>query len=268
MNALISHSSAPAATAVVPCSWPGRNRRAAPAGLLAVLLLLPPALSAAEAVHVPGITEPFLDVTLSASVPGIVTARRCKEGDSIQEGQVLVEFDRKLEELEVSRRQIVRDQKSNDFEATKKLFNATRGISREDLDKKEVEFRVAAVEHDMASEQLRRRQLFSPLTGTISETLIEVGESCTAYQPLLRVVDARRCYFVTNIEARQADRLKAGQSLKLELDGGTAPVGVTAQISYLAPTIDAASGLRRIKLLFENADGRVVPGVAGRLILE
>ncbi len=244
-------------------------RRASRTLLLPTLLcLLSPALHAAEAVAVPGITEPFLDVTLSASVPGIVTARKFKEGDVVQEGQVLLELDKRVEELEVSRRQIVRDQKRTDFEGTKKLFSTTRGVSKEDLDKKEVEYRVAAVETDMAAEQLRRRQLLSPLTGTISEIQIDVGESCSAYQPLLRVVDTRRCYFVTNLEARQADRLKTGQSLKLEVDSGASPIALSGQVSFLAPTVDAASGLRRIKLVFDNPDGRVVPGVSGRLLLD
>lgn len=216
----------------------------------------------------PGITEPFLDVTLSASVPGIVTARKFKEGDVVQEGQVLLELDKRVEELELNRRRIVSDQKRTDFEGTKKLFATTRGVSKEDLDKKEVEYRVAAVETDMAAEQLRRRQLLSPLTGTISEIQIDVGESCSAYQPLMRVVDTRRCYFVTNLEARQADRLKTGQALKVELDSGTSPISLQAQVSFLAPTVDAASGLRRIKLVFDNPDGRVVPGVSGRLLLD
>lgn len=227
-----------------------------------------PADAAIATATAPGLTEPFLDVTLSASVPGILTSRKFKEGDLVQEGQVLLELDRRIEELEVARRQIVRDQKKTDFEGTRKLFTTTRGVSKEDLDKKEVEYRVAAVETDMAAEQLRRRQLLSPLTGTISEILIDVGESCSAYQPLVRVVDTRRCYFVANVEARQADRLKTGQTLRIEIESGASPVMVQGQISYLAPTVDPASGLRRVKLLFDNADGRVVPGVAGRLMLE
>jgi RND family efflux transporter MFP subunit len=223
---------------------------------------------ASGAAESPGITEPFLDVTLSASVPGIVVSRKFKEGDFIQEGQVLMELDKRLEELEVDRRRLVRDQKKNDFTGTQKLFSSTRGVSKEDLEKKEVDYRVAAVEHDMAEEQLRRRQLISPLSGTISEIMLEVGESCTAYQSLIRVVDTRRCYFVTNVEARQAAHLKTGQTLSLELDSGTGPVTIQAQISLLAPIVDPASGLRRVKLLFDNPNARIVPGVAGKLLLE
>lgn len=252
-------------------SWPParRPRRAAPI-LLALLLASAFAadLRGADALSVPGITEPFLDVTLSTSVPGILTARKFKEGEFIQEGQVLLELDKKLEELEVDRRRLVRDQKKNDYEGTKKLFSSTRGVSKEDLEKKEVEYRVAAVEHDMAEEQLRRRQVVSPLSGTITEIMLEVGESCAAYQTLIRVVDARRGYFITNVEASHAARLKTGQALKLELDTGASPITVQGQIILLSPVADPASGLRRVKLLFDNADGRVVPGVAGKLILE
>lgn len=235
---------------------------------VAGLILAIPATSAAEAITVTGITEPFQDVTLSASVPGIIMARKVQEGDFVKDGQVLFELDRRLEELEVNRRRVVRDQKKTDYEGTLKLFNSTRGISKEDLDKKEVEYRVAVVEHDMAEEQLRRRQLVAPLSGIVTAVLLQTGESCSAYQGLIRVVDSRRCYFVANVEARLAANLKVGQTLRVEVDAHPAPVTVEARVNFLSPIVDPASGLRRIKLIFENPDSRVVPGVAGRVNLE
>ena len=194
--------------------------------------------------------------------------QKLKEGDLVKEGDVLVELDKKLEELETERRKLVRDQKRSDFDGTRKLFAATKGISKEDVEKKEVEYKVAAVEHDMAAEQLRRRQIISPLSGTITEVLLEVGEACQPYQPLMRVVDTRRGYFVTNIEARSASRLKPGQAMKLEIETGSGPVALQGQIVLLSPVIDPASGLQKVKLLFDNANGKVQPGVAGKLILE
>ena len=91
-----------------------------------------------------GITEPFLDVTLSASVPGIITAQKVREGDLVKEGAVLLELDKKLEELEVERRKLVRDQKWSDFDGTQKLFKTTKGVSKEELEKKEAEYKIAA----------------------------------------------------------------------------------------------------------------------------
>ena len=234
---------------------------------LGLLLLLAPCAPGADAPSA-GITEPFLDVTLSASVPGILTAKKFKEGDFVKEGDVLFELDRRLEELETERRKLVRDQKFHDFDGTRKLFATTKGISKEDLEKKEVDYQVAAVEHSMADEQLRRRQVISPLSGTITEIPMEVGEACQPYQPLARVVDTRRCYFVTNIEARPAARLKVGQVMQLEIDTGPGPLAAQGQISFLSPVVDPASGLQKVKVLFDNSDGKVKPGVAGRMLLE
>ncbi len=232
---------------------------------LAVLLA---AATSQAAESAPGITEPILDVTLSTPVPGIVTTRKFKEGDFIKEGELLLELDKQIEVLEADRRRVVRDQKKSDFDGTAKLFKSTAGVSKEELEKKEAEYRVAAVEYDMAVEGLRRRQLISPLAGTIVEINLEVGEACQAYQPLARVVDTRRCYFVTNIEARHAAKLKKGQDARLELDSAPAPTAVSGTVDFVSPVVDPASGLQRVKVIFENADGKIQPGIAGKLLLD
>jgi multidrug resistance efflux pump len=173
-----------------------------------------------------------------------------------------------IEELEVERRKIVRDEKRRDFEGTQRLFKTTKGMSKEEVDKKEAEYKVAAVEFDMAVEQKHRRQLIAPSGGVITEILIEAGEACQAYQPLVRVVDSRRCYLITNVEGRQANRLRLDQKVMLEVDLGEGKVVVPGAIVFLSPVVDPASGLQRIKILFENKDGRIRPGLTGFMLSE
>ncbi len=231
-------------------------------------LLEPGRLCAGDSPAASGITEPFLDVTVGSSVAGIVAAHRFKEGELVKEGEVLVEFDKKLEELETERRKLVAEQKKKDFETTQVLWEKTKGTRKEEVEKAEVEYKVAAVEHAQAVEQLNKRLITAPLTGTIAEFYLEVGEPCQPYQPVLRVVDTRRCYFVANIEAKAAAPLKLGQAVQLEIDTGAAPVTVQGKMVYLSPVVDPASGLLRVKALFDNADGKVRPGLAGKMHLE
>ena len=235
--------------------------------LLAIGSLPAQRLAASELTYAEGITEPFLDVTLSAPVAGIITAQKFREGDFVKEGDVILELDRKLEELETARRKLVMDNKKVDFDATEVLFKSTKAISGEEREKKEVEFKVAVVEHDMAAEQLRRRFVTAPLSGIITEVMLDVGEACQPYQPLVRVVDVRRVYFVANVEARAAALLKQGQQVKLEIETGAAALPVQGAISFLSPVADPASGLLKVKVLFENPAGKVRPGLAGRLSL-
>jgi RND family efflux transporter MFP subunit len=225
-------------------------------------------VAASELNSVDGITEPFLDVTVSASVAGIITAQKFGEGDFVKEGDVILELDKKLEELETARRKLVVDNKKVDFDATEVLFKTTKAVSGEEREKKQVEYKIAAVEHDMAAEQLRRRSVASPLAGVITEVMLDVGEACQPYQPLLRIVDVRRVYFVANIEAKAAAMLKQGQPVKLEIETGAAALPVQGKISFLSPVADPASGLLKVKVLFENPEGKIRPGLAGKLSLK
>jgi multidrug efflux pump subunit AcrA (membrane-fusion protein) len=98
--------------------------------------------------------------------------------------------------------------------------------------------------------------------------LLEVGEACQPYQPIIRLVDTSRCYFVSNLEARLAARLKADQSVKLEVETGAAPVTVTGKLIFISPVVDPGSGLVRIRVLFENREGKVRPGLTAKMLLE
>jgi len=236
--------------------------------LLPLLLLITTNLFAGDLPTVIGITEPFLDVRLSASVPGIITARKFKEGDFVKEGDVIIELDKRLEELEVERRQLVVEARRVDYEGTAKLFKTTKGTSKEEMDKKESDYKLAVVEHLMAEEQLRRRVVRCPLSGTIVELPLQTGESCQPYQAVARVVDTRRCYFVANLDAKAAATLKLEEPIQLEVDTGAGLEPVTGAITFLSPVADPASGLIKVKALFENSAGKSRPGLSGRLHLK
>jgi len=252
------------------------------------------ALPAPAAETVPGITEPFNDVTVSASVPGTLVKTIPKEGEFIEEGRPIMEFEKQQEVLEVQRRKLLWEGKAElnaaaaqmellkvDLEGTKRLFETTKGVSKEQVLKKELEYKQALAEFDkqtlaerreeieyqMAIEALRKREITSPLSGYIHELFRKVGEDCKAQEPLVRIVDTRRCYFIANLEAKTAAGLQLGQSLKMDIHNGKELVAFNGAISYIAPVIDPASGLLKIRVLFDNPEGKIRPGVAGVLHL-
>jgi RND family efflux transporter MFP subunit len=217
---------------------------------------------------VSGITESFREVTLSSSVAGLVTAANFKEGDWVKAGDAVVELDRKLEELEVERRQLVVTIRKSDFEGTEKLFAKTKGTSKDELEKKETDYRIAVVDQATAVEQLRKRSITAPFAGQITEVLLRAGEACQPYQPAVRMVDTRQCFFVSNVEAKIVAALKTNQVVRLIIETGAAPVTLNGRITFLSPVADPASGLVKVKALFENAGGRIRPGLAGGMTVE
>lgn len=223
---------------------------------------------AAERAAAAGVTEPIYDITLSTSVAGIVGQLRCKEGDFVEANAVILELDNKLEELEVSRRALVMENRKSDLEALKLLLSRNSiSVKKEEFDKAETDFKIAVAEHAIAVEQLRRRQLFAPYAGYIVELVRDVGEACQPYEPVARLVDPRQCYFVCNLEARLARRVALNQGVELEIDSGEAPVAVGGTVVFVSAVADAASGLQRVKVRFDNAESKVKPGLGGRMII-
>jgi RND family efflux transporter MFP subunit len=232
---------------------------------MAALTALPAA--AAEHGACAGITEPVFDVALSLPVAGIMTSRHFKEGDFVRANDVILELDERLEEFEVDRRRLVMENLKADWESTKSVFDKTSSISRDELLKKETDYKVAATEYQIAVEELRRRKLIAPAAGVITELNLHLGEACTAYQPVARLVDTRRCYFVSNIDAGLSAHLKVGQEVDLAIDDASAVIRIRATIVFVSPVVDSASGLQRVKAVFDNSDGRVRPGLAGKMDL-
>jgi RND family efflux transporter MFP subunit len=211
---------------------------------------------------VDGITEPFMDVQLGFADAGIIRRQFFKEGDAIQKGDVILELDKNLEALEVQKSKATMEQNKMIFETTSNLAETTKSVSREDLAKARADYEVSAAEYGMAVQQLADRQLVAPFSGKIVEILLKPGAAVAPYQPLVRVVDTSRCYFVGHIDGKEASQLQLDEPVQIQADGGQT---VQAKICFISPVVDPASGLARIKALFDNADDKIRPGIAATM---
>ena len=233
--------------------------------LLCLGLMAGTALAADPAVTVIGVTEPLMDVIISSPTQGIVHERKYEEGSEVKKGDTILELDSTLERLEAQRRHEVAERNRTDYEATKTLFERTKSVSKEELDKKNMEYQVSVAEEQIAEEQLKRRTIVAPFDGTIVELYLQPGAGCEPYQPLLRLVQTKQCYFVGHVEGKQAAMLKLGQTVQIQVEGGQK---VPGKISFIAPVADSASGLVRVKATFANPEGKIRPGLAAQMVIE
>jgi membrane fusion protein (multidrug efflux system) len=219
----------------------------------------------AQTLQISGITEPYLDVTLGLADAGIIRNQYFKEGDRVKQGDVILELDKNLEKLEVERRKAIMDQDKMIHDSTQELSETTKSVSKEDLIKAESDYEVATADYQIAVQQLADRRLVAPFSGAITEVLLKPGAAVAPYQPLVRLVDISRCYFVGHVDGSAASRLRLDQPVKIEMDGGQT---VEGKICYISPVVDAASGLARIKAIFDNSGGEIRPGLAARMMAE
>lgn len=290
---MVLASGATAGTPAVPLAAP-----AAPA----VLASASPAAEPipADAIQVRGITEPYRSLILKSGGKrnppwsGKIAHVCVEEGDTVDVNQILVEMDRSEEEIDARLRKLIAESKAelasaeeraatlgSLAESARKLYERTRSISKEDIDKKELEFRLAVfekhrltvvkerekLEADLASEALGKRTLRSPIAGIVVKVFMHDGETCEPVDPLIQVVDVSKGYFIGNVEEKIGRALTKGQPMELRLQAGSQQVPVQGKVSFVSPIVDPSSSLMVVKVEFENPGGSIRPGVAGVLVI-
>jgi RND family efflux transporter MFP subunit len=249
-------------------SLPHASRRAFSTIVAATCLALAGHQAGAAEYSVRCLTEPIGDVYLSTTVAGTISKLNCTEGSFIEAGFVIVELDRRSEELEVERRHFFVENLKAELERSELLLAKTASIAAEEVDKKRAEFRIASAELQLAREQLAKRQIVAPIAGVVTDLPLKVGEYCEPPKVLVRVVDSRKFYCVANVDPIEGAKLKVGDALRLEIGAEGKTTSLQGSLIFASPVVDPASGLMRIRAVFDNPDGNVRPGVAGQLYLK
>jgi len=148
--------------------------------------------------------------------------------------------------------------------------------------------RLATAEAQMATAQWRlsRTKVPAPTDGAITNLTVRVGDSGTAYQPLIGIVDAKAWRIIANFKEYYVDRLELGKLAWVYLDshpwrlfrarvagiarGISREPGPEKLLPYVAPTTDWIRLRRRFPVtlflvdppsdlvLYMGADARVV----------
>lgn len=242
-----------------------------------------------------GITEPVRDATISAPVVGAVAEIAVEEGTFVKEGQPVVVLESTLESLEVERRKLLAESKveliaaqrqlemkQRDYESTKKLYEDTKSVSLDEVYEKELDYLLAQmeverltvaeqreeIEYRIALAQLEELVIKSPFDGVAVTLFIDVGENCSVQQPLVRIADIRRVKLRVYTDPGIAKRLRSGTRVRVRFDEFADPFIKPGTVDFVSPVVDPSSGLREVKVLIDNRDGKITPGATGSLLLD
>lgn len=207
-----------------------------------------------------GLVEPFREVTLSSPVQSFIEEHFVREGDHVEAGELLCRLFLRIEQLEVERSRGMIEKREFDFRGSQNLF-ADRLISEDEALAARIELDLARLQLEIAEENVRLREIRSPMDGIIVERLVEDGETVTATEPIFVVVNIEQVYVQFYIQAEDLRYIHVGQEAQarfpeLDLDGE-----LTGTVDFIDPRVDAASGLLRVRILVDNPDHQVKAGV-------
>ncbi len=227
-----------------------------------VLLALFVLTLAVRAEDIQGLVIPFLQVSVSSPVlQEVIDHVLVREGDTVKEGQILIELRKEREDLEVKQAQQVVQQRKFTAEGAVKLFNEKIG-SKETALEKQTELELAKIGLAAAEVRLKEKTIRSPLNGIVVKKYKEAGEAVDRVEKLLDVVNIDQVYvqFYLDPKLMQSIKEDADVTVRFPVIGNDDFAG---KVSFIDPRIDAGSGLFRVKVLIDNKNHRIKAGMRG-----
>jgi len=228
-----------------------------------------------EAVTANGKIQPETEVKISPDVSGEIVELPVKEGDFVQKGTLLFKIkpeiyvssrDRAAATLNSTKARLAQVeaqliQAELAYNRSKKLFEENT-ISKADFEQAESQYKIALAEKQSAeysvksseaslkeaNENLIKTTIYSPMTGTISSLLVELGERVIGANMMtgtevLRVADLNRMEVMVDVNENDIIRVKLGDTAIVEVDAYLDRdfKGIVTEIANSANTLGTTS---------------------------
>jgi len=120
---------------------------------------------------------------------------------------------------------------------------------------------------DQTQERLSFAVVRSPLSGTVIERLIEVGDYAETGDELMQLGDLSRIKIIIQVSDRDLAQVSVGQPVQVQLDALPGET-IAGRITRIAPAADATSRLIPVEVTIPNDTGRLGSGLLARVTLE
>jgi len=162
-----------------------------------------------------------------------------------------------------------REQAVAGLEAAKQRLNLAReGAQTEDIRAAEAAYRSACANRDLARLAVEHSTITAPFDGFINHIFVEQGEQVGNGKPLFSIVDTGRLFLRLEVPQHYISRIRNGQEVDIRFD--TYPDRLKGNVAEIAPNADPVSKTYLVKVLFDNSDFRIKPGVFawGSIVLD
>lgn len=241
-----------------------------------VAVALPAQGTGGASITLSGPLEPKTRVTLRAQVPGTVQGLRVDRGSAVSRGQTLATISAEG----------VRSQAAG-ARAGVAAANAQLAVARQRLEAartlrqagamSEIDYRTAVATYESAEAQVAAARaqassageaagfttITAPISGVVSDRMVDQGEAVTPGKELITIVDSRTLELAGKIGVEDAARVRVGQSVTFSLDAYPGET-LRGRVARIDPTADP--GTRQVSVYVElaNPTGRIIGGQFAR----
>lgn len=215
-------------------------------------------------INTTGLVRPNQGAMLSAQNAGTVSKVLVQNGQTVKQGDLLVELDSSVERASLQAAQAQLPALRQTYQRYANLLK-TNAVSRQDVDNAKAAYdaQVASIESLKAT--IERRQIVAPFDGKTGIVKVNVGQYVTVGTEIVRVEDTSSMKVDFAISQNDLDKLHTGQRVTATTDARQGET-FAARITAIEPAINSSTGLVDVQATFEPEDGRkLLSGMFARL---
>ena len=218
-------------------------------------------------VRVTGEVEAMYDVTVSAEESGTIERFLAEKGRRVTRGQAIARIESTLLAAQVDEARASANLAREEYERQRQLWEMD-GIGTEmAFLQRRYAAEMAAARLASLEARLRRTEILAPVTGTLEEKYLEVGEMAVPGAAVVRVISTDRVKIVAGVPERHARHVLAGDEALITFDvfPGREFAG---RVSFAGASVDSRSRTFRIEVIIDNPEGMMKPAMVANLRVE
>lgn len=184
------------------------------------------------------------EVAVFAEASRRVVELRVEEGHHVAKGQVLLRLQDDEQRTTLAKAQSQYDNAAREYERQKRLFGQEL-ISEQAFNDATYELEQLALALEEAQRALSYTEVKAPISGTITERLVNVGDFVNVNQKLFHIVDFDSLVARVFVPEKELRRIEAGQRARVTAPALGGPP-IAGEIDRLAPVVDPQSGTVKV----------------------
>lgn len=214
-------------------------------------------------------------VDIRPQVGGVLTAVHFQDGAVVKKGDLLFTIDQRPFAAELLAAEARNEFAASEFARAERLL-AENAIAKREFEEKKNAALSAQAALRIAKLNLEYSQVRAPIGGRVSRAEVTVGNLVTANSgtPLTTLVSSDRIYASFDVDEQtflkyiNPARAAKGKALPVHLGlANESAYSRQGSIHSIDNRLDTSSGTIRVRALFDNKDGQLVPGLYARLRL-
>ncbi|MCF7936006.1 MAG: efflux RND transporter periplasmic adaptor subunit [Synergistales bacterium] len=167
-----------------------------------------------------------------------ITAVNVEVGDTVEEGDVLLELSRETQAADMSAAVADYREAKRNYERKQQLYEAG-GVPKQDVEKAYVALKQKKSRLSSVSTAVSRTKVRSEIDGVITHRNAEIGEIAEAGRELLRVTNMEILELVINVPPQDAGTIRKGAPVRVSRDGSV----IKGRVKRIDPEATEGTGL-------------------------